>query len=295
MNIALFGRNISSEAFQPMNELFDLCNEKGITVAVYQSLWEKCKKCQLKVPDQFRVFGKNESFEDIDVVFSIGGDGTFLRTARLVGHLNIPIAGINTGRLGFLADKQLSELRSTLEEFIAGDVKTEQRMVLKVEEKNAKRSTTGFALNDISVLRRDTSSLIVVHAYANDKLLNSFWADGLIISTPTGSTAYSMSAGGPIVYPESGNIIITPIAPHSLTVRPIVIPDKTKLRLEIESRSNQYMLSVDSQSKAMDTSTILEIEKADYCIQAMQNKDYSFYETLRKKLLWGVDIRSSNR
>lgn len=295
MNIALYGRSVHPDGKDAFDAFFGLCNEHQLDVYIFETLYQFFIHNEYQLPTKCISFQKNITPLKIDFAFSIGGDGTFLRTARLIGAAQTPIVGINTGRLGFLADIRDNEIAQVLKDILSNNIHIEERSVLKLREKNNTTGHRSYALNDIAVLRRDTSSLIVVHVYVGTKLLNSFWADGLIISTPTGSTAYSMSAGGPIVVPETKNFILTPIAPHSLTVRPIVIPDSILLRLEIESRSASYMISIDSKSKAIPTTTTLFIEKGEYPVRVVQSKSYDFYDTLRKKLMWGKDIRTSNR
>lgn len=294
MNIAVFGRSIKPEGHASFNTFIQLCEENKISLSIFQTLYDFLKSSSIYLPKNVCIFSKKHDFSIMDFAFSIGGDGTFLRTARMVGAAQTPIIGINTGRLGFLADIPETEMHTVLESIFTKNYTVENRSVLKIEESDCPDEVS-YALNDISLLRRDTSSLIIIHVYINDALLNSFWADGIILATPTGSTAYSLSAGGPIVVPGTNNFIITPIAPHSLTVRPIIIPDNSKLRIEVESRSNTYMLSIDSRSKAMGITNELKIEKAEFPVKVFQLKSFSYYETLRNKLLWGKDIRTNNR
>lgn len=225
----------------------------------------------------------------MNCVISLGGDGTFLRTARRVNSLMIPIIGINTGRLGFLAETSIDELDKALQELIDNDFSIEERTVLQVQEKKK----TYYALNDITLIRRDTSSLIVNQVKVNGKPLNNYWSDGIIVATPTGSTAYSMSAGGPIVHPQCSNIIISPIAPHSLTVRPLVLPDDSELEISIASRSPHVLLTIDYGSNVLDINTIITIKKAKYKVKVIRRHTIDYFDTLRKKLLWGEDTRIS--
>lgn len=294
MNIALFGRSLKPEGYESFKKFIQLSIEKDFNLNIFTVLAESIKAAGITLPSNAKIFTKKYDFSEIDFAFSIGGDGTFLRTARMVGASQTPIVGINTGRLGFLADIPETEVHTVLQNICENKYTIEDRSLLKVKETDSPVDTS-YALNDVSLLRRDTSSLIIIHVYINGDLLNSFWADGLILATPTGSTAYSLSAGGPIVVPGTNNFIITPIAPHSLTVRPIIIPDSSKLHIEVESRSSTYMLSIDSRSKATGVSNFLEIEKAEYPVKVFQLKSFSYYETLRNKLLWGKDIRTSNR
>ncbi len=291
MQIALFGRSFGKSSAVLISGFFSNLQEKGCKVYVHEPLVSCCIDAGISVPNSFGVFKREEMPCGCDFVFSIGGDGTFLRAAQLVQPKNTALVGINTGRLGFLADIAMKDATTVLDEIISGHYIIEERTALALSSANG-HSVSYFSLNEIAVLRRDTSSLIVVNVYLNNQFLSAYWADGLIIATPTGSTAYSLSAGGPILHPSSANLVITPIAPHSLTVRPLVIPDDVKIRLEIESRSPNFLVSVDSQSYAFDTNQILEIERSTVKVKVVQRLTNNFYETMRNKLMWGKDIRN---
>ncbi|MFB6317396.1 NAD kinase [Saccharicrinis sp. FJH54] len=294
MRIALFGREITEEYKAHFGEFIRQCQKAEIHFEISELLIEDVKQHGIELPSKINILDQHADLKSFDFVFSIGGDGTFLRSARLVGDSGIPIIGINTGRLGFLADVTLAEINEILDDIISGDYILEKRGLIKLHSDCNSFDNCNYALNDISVLRRDTSSLIVIHVFIDDQFLNSYWADGLIISTPTGSTAYSMSAGGPIVLPQSNSLVLTPLAPHSLTVRPLVIPDAQKIKINIESRSSNYLVSVDSHSMAFDINKELLITKADFTINVLKRKNNDFYETLRNKLLWGQDKRNQS-
>jgi NAD+ kinase len=294
MRIALFGREINTDYKSHFAQFIQRCNVEGINYEISELLVEDLKQHNIDLPSDINILEQHADLKSFDYVFSIGGDGTFLRSARLVGDSGVPVVGINTGRLGFLADITLDEMNDVLEEILSNNYVLEKRGLIKLISDCNSFENCNFALNDISVLRRDTSSLIVIHVFIDDQFLNSYWADGLIISTPTGSTAYNMSAGGPIVLPQSNSLVLTPLAPHSLTVRPLVIPDAQKIKINIESRSANYLVSVDSQSMAFDINKELIITKADYTINVLKRKNYDFYETLRNKLLWGQDKRNQS-
>jgi NAD+ kinase len=223
---------------------------------------------------------------------SIGGDGTFLDTALLVKDLNIPILGINTGRLGFLSNTPTSEITSALNDLLNGNYSTEERSMLCLESDKNHFGEDNFALNEISILKSDSSSMITIHTELNGTHLNSYWTDGLIISTATGSTAYSLSCGGPIMMPGSGNFVITPIAPHNLNVRPIVIDDGAILKVRVESRSEKNLVAMDSRSEDLLNGEVLTIQKAEFKIAIVQLKNQSFVNSLRNKLNWGLDQRN---
>ena len=221
----------------------------------------------------------------------MGGDGTFLEAANKVGDREIPILGVNMGRLGFLADVLPSEIETTLDHVLRGDHIIEDHTVIKLETNGETVECNPFALNDIAVLKRDSASMISIRAYVNGDFLVNYQADGLIIATPTGSTAYSLSNGGPIIVPQSGSLCITPVAPHSLNIRPIVINDTSVIELEVCSRSHNFLVAVDGRSMKMAEETRLTIRKAPYTIKLIKLKSQRYFSTLHEKLMWGADTR----
>lgn len=227
----------------------------------------------------------------VDVALSVGGDGTFLRTAAWVSKKEIPILGINTGRLGFLADVSGMEIEDTLEEIFKNYYRVEDRTLLRLYTENHMFHGYNYALNEIAVLKRDTSSMITIHTSLNDEYLTSYQADGLVIATPTGSTAYSMSVNGPIMLPQSTGIVLSPVAPHSLNVRPLVIPDDYVITLTVESRSRNFLIALDGRSEVFAAGTQLTIRKADFTTKVIKRYNHTFYQTLREKLMWGADAR----
>lgn len=228
---------------------------------------------------------------DADMVLSIGGDGTFLRAASRVGKKEIPILGINTGRLGFLADVSPDQMEEAFDEIYAGKYLAEPRRVLHLTTEGHVLKGYPYGLNEIAVLKRDSSSMISIRAYINNELLCSYQADGLIISTPTGSTGYALSVGGPILVPQSGTISLTAVAPHSLNVRPIVIRDDWEITLDVESRSHNFLVSVDGRSETCHEGVRLTIRRADYFVRIVKRCHHSFFNTLREKMMWGADNR----
>ena len=235
------------------------------------------------------VFDRNDF--DADMVLSMGGDGTFLKAASYVGNKNIPILGINTGRLGFLADVSPEEMEETFEDIYKGNYKIEDRSVLQVTSEGQPLKGYACGLNEIAVLKRDSSSMIAIHTSINGAYLTTYQADGLVIATPTGSTAYSLSVGGPVIVPHSNTIAITPVAPHSLNVRPIVINDDWEITLDVESRSHNYLIAIDGRSETCREGTRLTIRKADYYIKVVKRPNHVFFHTLRDKMMWGADGR----
>lgn len=228
---------------------------------------------------------------DLDVVISLGGDGTFLRTAARVNRQNIPILGINTGRLGFLADVGSTDVEDTLEELFKHYYKVEERILLRLETESRAYKGYNYALNEVAVLKRDTSSMITIHTSLNGEYLTSYQADGLVIATPTGSTAYSMSVNGPIILPQDNSIVLSPVAPHSLNVRPLVIPNDFEITLGVESRNRTFLISLDGRSEIFPAGIQLKVSKADYTTKVIKRYNHTFYETLREKLMWGADVR----
>ena len=228
---------------------------------------------------------------DLDVAISLGGDGTFLRTAARVNRQNIPILGINTGRLGFLADVGSTDVEDTLEELFKHYYKVEERILLRLETESRAYKGYHYALNEVAVLKRDTSSMITIHTSLNGEYLTSYQADGLVIATPTGSTAYSMSVNGPIILPQDNSIVLSPVAPHSLNVRPLVIPNDFEITLGVESRNRTFLISLDGRSEIFPAGIQLKVSKADYTTKVIKRYNHTFYETLREKLMWGADVR----
>lgn len=227
-----------------------------------------------------------------DMLVSIGGDGTILESARMVGHSGIPILGINNGRLGFLSSTPLEETAPAIEKVLAGEYFVEQRSLLELRSEDSPFGEDNFALNEVTVHKSNRSSMIVIHAYLDGIFLNTYWADGLIIATPTGSTGYSLSAGGPIVAPTSRSIIVSPIAPHNLNVRPLVLPDDHSLTLEVEGRASDHLVSLDSVSRPLKAGTKLEVCKADFSVGLVRFSSEDYLNTLRSKLMWGIDRRN---
>lgn len=228
----------------------------------------------------------------VDVVLSVGGDGTFLRTATRIGKLGIPILGINTGRLGFLADVSSYEIEDTLDELFKNYYKIEERTLLKVESQDHAISGYHYALNEVAILKRDSSSMITIRTFLNDDYLTDYQADGLVIATPTGSTAYSMSVNGPIILPQANTFVLSPVAPHSLNVRPLVIPDTYKITMDVESRSDHFLVALDGRSTVIRAGVEIKVSKAPFTTKVIKRYNHTFYMTLREKLMWGADNRN---
>lgn len=290
MRIALFGNIFRSSIHSHIEVLIDYLNQHDITVVVDKEFHDfvgSQNKYRIKNAEII----ENDNF-NADFAFSIGGDGTFLNTAAHVGKKQIPILGINTGRLGFLADVPSEGIIPALEAIFQKEFNLEERSLLQVETSDNATIDYPYVLNEIAVLKQDSSSMISIHAGVNGEIIHTYQADGLIVSTPTGSTAYSMSVGGPLVAPQSQNIILSPVASHSLNVRPLIIPDSWKIELEIISRSQCYLLALDGRSKILEQGTKLKIKKADFSIQIVKQLNHTFFDTLKNKLMWGADKRN---
>ncbi len=237
-----------------------------------------------------------ETLAEVDMVVSVGGDGTFLRTAETVGDSGIPVLGINTGRLGFLAAINYVDVDETLQEVMKDYYRVEERALLKMstDETFPPEYFNEYALNEVAILKQDTASMLSIHAYINNDYLTSYQADGLVISTPTGSTAYSLSIGGAILSPTIPSIILSAIAPHNLTSRSLVVDDSSIISIKVESRSHMYLVSVDGQSRVLDDSVAVQVRKGDYTLRVVKRVGHTFYETLRDKLMWGADVRKQS-
>lgn len=294
MKIGIYGQfyHENSETYFLM--LLEALQRKGAEVVIEKEL--------LKILNQNQNISRSSSnlasFEKLDrsydLFFSVGGDGTILKSVAFVADLGIPIVGINTGRLGFLATIQKEEMHTNLNKILEGEYTISERTLLTVEThpQSDEIQPLDFALNEVAINRRNTSSMIKVDTWVNGKYLTSYWSDGLIVATPTGSTGYSLSCGGPILEPSSSNFLLTPIAPHNLSARPLVVPDNAILTLEVSGREDSFLLSLDSRTATVDNQTKVTIKKAPFTIKLLQLHDDSFIQTLRKKLLWGEDKRN---
>lgn len=291
--VAIFGQSFYPETEKYLVQLLEVLKTSGVDVIIENDYFKLLKK-ENSVGDlkDFTTFTSLD--KTVELFFTIGGDGTILSAVKFVKNLNIPIIGINTGRLGFLATVHKDEIKKSIEDILNGHYKVSERSLLevKLDSENSSLGEFSFALNDIAISRKETTSMITIETWLNDEFLNSYWSDGIIISTPTGSTGYSLSCGGPIITPQTKSFIITPIAPHNLNARPLVIPDHLEIKLKISGRENQYLISLDSRLASLDKNTIVRIKKADFNIKLVWLQNDSFITTLRKKLLWGQDKRN---
>jgi NAD+ kinase len=292
MKIALFGKTFN-EGFKPyIKELFGLLEKNDVELVIYKPFLDFIN-CQTgEESKDIQVFNDFSDFDrSCDLMVSIGGDGTFLGSIPYVIRQQTPIIGINSGRLGFLANISKENITEAFQSILAGNFSYEYRTLICVKQPEGLFNGMNFALNDITI-HKSNSSLITIDAYINDEFLNTYWTDGLIISTPTGSTAYSLSVGGPIVVPGSGNLIIAPISSHNLTVRPLIIPDTNTISLKVFSRSEKYAITADNRTMQVENQEMFMIGKSDYRLKMLKLPKTSFYSTLREKLKWGEDVRN---
>ena len=289
MKIGIFGSDYQAGKQESIKTLFDRIRLLNGRVWV-EACFYRYLSGQFAYTPEIEGIIESDVFP-LDLAVSLGGDGTFLRTAAWVGRQAIPVLGINTGRLGFLADIGTNEIVETLEEVFRGDYLTEERSLLELQMPLPQHGANNFALNEIAVLKRDTSSMIAIHTWLNEEFLTTYLADGLLVATPTGSTAYSMSVNGPIIIPQANNMVLSPVAPHSLNVRPLVIPENYCIRLKVETRNGNFLIALDGRSAVYPSESEFLINKANFCVKIVKRTRQSFYDTLRKKLLWGTDVR----
>lgn len=292
MIIAVYGRPTKDNISVNIQQLFDLLDKLRIQVLVHDSFFVYIKQ-HLRLSENIKTFTRHEDLKGhANFLLSIGGDGTLLETISYVRDSVIPILGINTGRLGFLATVSKEEVEPALQALANDKYNIDRRTLLRVETENAVFGNLNFALNEMTVHVNESSVMMTIHTYINGEYLNSYWSDGLIISTPTGSTAYSLSCGGPIMIPDSKSFIITPIAPHNLNARPLIISDNDVVTLKVEGRSKNFLVSLDSRSATIESGSELTISKENFQINLVRLDNQNFIETLRNKLMWGLDKRN---
>ncbi|MEO1031952.1 MAG: NAD kinase [Bacteroidota bacterium] len=292
MKVAVYGQSYAKESTQNAFEiLIKVLLEKDVEIFVETDFLNQQNETST-TNSRIKTFTHLD--KSYDLLISIGGDGTILRAITYVRDLGIPIAGINTGRLGFLATIQTDEIEISLSEIFKGDYKVSERSLLSVTTQPTNNSIldTNFALNEIALSRKNTTSMITVKTHLDGEYLTSYWADGLILSTPTGSTGYSLSCGGPVIAPDAKNFALTPIAPHNLSARPLIIPDGTTVTFSVDGREDQFLMSLDSRIVTLPNTTSVTVKKADFVIKMIERLDETFLDTLRKKLLWGEDRRN---
>lgn len=290
MQIGLHGKEFSLKSLPVVERVLDLIHDHGVEPVVSAAFAAQLKKSGFK--HKLQTYELGDSLKPMKFVLSLGGDGTLLETVTHVGKTEVPVLGINLGRLGFLATINKDETSIALQKVFEGAYTIDKRTLLRVDSKPALFGNLNFALNDLTVMKKDTATMLIVHAHIDGEYLNSYWADGLIISTPTGSTGYNLSCGGPLVFPRSGNFIITPVSPHNLTARPIIVSDTSEISLEVEGRSKNFLITLDSRVATGDASLRLKITKESFKVNLIQLEGQHYFKTLRNKLNWGLDIRN---
>ena len=293
MQVVVFGKQYKDRDLPFIQALFDSLYAEGVTTYVFAPYLRDLEG-RVRFAGPYAAFDGYRDFfvHRIDFVIVLGGDGTMLNAVTLVRNAGVPMLGINLGRLGFLASIEKHHIEQAIQKLVQGHYTVNERTMLYLESSPALFGEIPFALNDCTLLKRDTSSMITIHTFLNGDYLNSYWADGIIISTPTGSTAYSLSCGGPIVLPNSGNFVITPVAPHNLNLRPIVLSDQSIISFEIEGRAENFICTLDSRFELISAHHQLAVRRNDFFIRLVQLQDASFLETLREKLTWGTDLRN---
>ncbi len=292
MRIAVYGRNISDELIPLLELLLDEIEKAGGTYVISESYHNLIRQ-KSKRPFKNNIFSSTDEIRgQVDFLLSIGGDGTMLDTITIIQNTGIPVLGVNTGRLGFLSSVSIDEIVHAIDCLNKGHYALDKRVLLKLETNRQIFGDINYALNELTIHKKDSSSMINIHTFLNGEYLTTYWADGLIIASPTGSTGYSLSCGGPIVAPQSGNFVITPIAPHNLNVRPIVVSDKNIISLEVEGRSQYFLASLDSRSVTIDSSIQFAVRKEDFTFDIVRIDNQNFLQTLRNKLMWGMDSRN---
>ncbi len=292
MKVAIYSRVLESTQQKDVQLFFDELEAETIIPVIFQPFFQEIQP-YIKLPSNSETFNHHEDLSDeIDFVISLGGDGTLLDTVTLIRDKNIPVVGINFGRLGFLASIGRDELSAAVKALARRSYIIDRRALIHLDSNIPLFNDVPYALNEFAIHKRDTAAMIKVHTYLNGELLNTYWADGLILATPTGSTAYSLSCGGPVVFPDASSLVLTPIAPHNLNVRPIVIPDNTIVSFEVESRSDDIICALDSRREIVDKNVLLAVRRENFMLNLVRLNENNFLQTLRNKLSWGLDKRN---
>ncbi len=293
MKVAIFGRKFGADFHKSIYKIFEMLNRNSCDIYVYEEFLKSIEQTLFFTPKITGTFINSFKMpDDLDLLISIGGDGTLLESVPYAVLANIPVVGINSGRLGFLTSVSENTLQDALTEIMEGRTAVENRTLIEVSSSSNRFGNLNIALNEFTIMRVNTSSMISVKVFLNDEFLNTYWADGLIVATPTGSTAYSLSAGGPIIMPGSGNFVLTPVSPHNLSVRPIIIGDGNVLRLKAEGRENNFLASLDFRQACVPFEEEFILKKSTKQLKLLKLSNTSFFSTLRNKLLWGMDKRN---
>ncbi len=292
MLVALYNRTFNPEDAPTLLRILKLLEQNKLQMVFYKEFYERLQP-YMQFPCTPRLFtGKKDLPPNTDMLFSLGGDGTMLDAVCFVGNTNIPLIGVNLGRLGFLAAILEEEVEDAILSLVKGSYTLEKRSLLHLDSNIPLFDGAPFALNEFTIHRQDTSSMIKIHTYLNGEFLNTYWADGLIVATPTGSTGYSLSCGGPVVFPQTSSFVITPVAPHNLNTRPIVVPDDNVISFEIEGRTEQFLCTLDARTETIRSNVQLAVKKERFQVSLVRPDEHNFLKTLRHKLYWGIDKRN---
>ena len=291
MRIAIYSRGLESEQLEGLKVLISEFSHYNIEPVIYQDLFNQFYS-SIEIPAKYSTFNRSDMLEDVDFIISLGGDGTLLDAITFAGDKGIPVLGINYGRLGFLASIGKDEIHSALEALIKRTFMLDKRSLVHLDANMPLFGHLNYALNEFTIHKKDTSPMIKIHTYLNGEFLNTYWADGLIVATPTGSTGYSLSCNGPVIFPNSSSFVITPVSPHNLNIRPLVIPDDSIISFEIEGRTDGFLCTLDSRREIASKEVLLAIRKEVFSINLVRLNENNFLQTLRNKLSWGLDKRN---
>ena len=292
MKIAIYSRGVENEQLKDIHKLFEELIKNGVEPVFFQDFFNQFYS-SVDLNNQYSTFNAFEDLDSsIDCVLSLGGDGTMLDTVTMVRDSGIPVLGINYGRLGFLANIGRDEIQGVIDAIAERKYVIDKRTLIHLDANVPLFGETPYALNEFSIHKRDISPMIKIHTYLNGEFLNTYWADGIIVATPTGSTGYSLSCGGPVVFPESNSFVITPVAPHNLNIRPIVVPDDNIISFELEGRTDDFLVTLDSRKEIVSKEVQLAVKKETFDIKLVRLNENNFLQTLRSKLSWGLDKRN---
>lgn len=292
MKVAIYSRVIDDDQYIKVQQLLDELDKENIQPVIYKPFFEMIQS-SVRFSDKTTVFSdSNDLTESIDFLISLGGDGTLLDTVTLVRDKNIPVLGINFGRLGFLASIGSKELHIAVQSLVKRTILIDKRSLIHLDASKPLFGDVPYGLNEFAIHKTDTSPMIKIHTYLNGEFLNTYWADGVIVATPTGSTGYSLSCNGPVVFPESSSFVITPVAPHNLNVRPIIVPDDNIISFEIEGRTDHFICALDSRKELVDKKVQLAVRRESFTLSLVRLNENNFLQTLRNKLSWGLDTRN---
>ncbi len=292
MQIAIYNRTFDDDDVEVIQHLFELLEANGLHMVIFEGMIERLKSFDM-LPQTFTAFSDLKPLSTkIKCLFSLGGDGTILDTVTYVADKNIPILGINLGRLGFLAGTGKDEIEYAIRSIMNDTFLIDNRSLIHLDSSEPLFPHSPFALNEFTLHRKDSSSMMIIHTYINGEFLSSYWADGIIVSTPTGSTGYSLSCGGPVIFPQANNFVITPVAPHNLNVRPVVVPDDNIISFEIEGRAENFLSTLDARSAPVGTDVSMAVRKENFGIKLIRLEGQNFLQTLRNKMYWGLDRRN---